>query len=177
MEYIALGKTGFMVSRTAFGALPIQRVAETAEAVSLIRSAYDSGINFFDTARSYTDSEEKIGLAMDEIRKDVFIATKTPARNGKDLLRDLETSLKALQTDYIDLYQLHNPSFVPQPDGEDGLYNTLLDAKKEGKIRSFGITNHSRALTLSAVESGLYETVQFPFSYLAAEADIALAQE
>ncbi|HOC29296.1 MAG TPA: aldo/keto reductase [Treponemataceae bacterium] len=175
MEYIALGKTGFMVSRTAFGALPIQRVTDMAEAVSLVRFAYDSGINFFDTARSYSDSEEKIGLAMDEIRKDVIIATKSPARNGKDLLRDLETSLKALQTDYIDLYQLHNPSFIPLPDGEDGLYNALAEAKKDGKIRSFGITNHSRALALSALESGLYETVQFPFSYLASEEDIAFA--
>jgi Predicted oxidoreductases of the aldo/keto reductase family len=176
MEYVALGKTGLMVSRTAFGALPIQRVTDTAEAVSLLRTAYEGGINFFDTARSYTDSEEKLGLATDEIRKDLIIATKSAARNGADLKKDLETSLRNLQTDYIDLYQLHNPSFVPQPDGADGLYDALLEAKKEGKIRFFGITNHSRQLATEAVESGLYDTLQYPFSYLADEADQALVQ-
>lgn len=176
MEYTALGKTDFLISRTAFGALPIQRIKDKAEAIALVRFAYDSGINFFDTARTYTDSEEKIGLAMDEIRKDVIIATKSAARNANDLLKDLETSLRALQTDYIDLYQLHNPSFVPQPDGQDGLYNTLLEAKKAGKIRAIGITNHSRSTAISAVESGLYDTIQFPFSYLSGDADIALAK-
>jgi aryl-alcohol dehydrogenase-like predicted oxidoreductase len=174
MEYTSLGKTALMVSRTAFGALPLQRIADMSEAISLLRSAYDGGINFFDTARSYTDSEEKLGLALDEIRKDVIIATKSPSRTGEALKTDLETSLQNLQTDYIDLYQLHNPSFVPLPDGEDGLYDALLEAKKEGKIRFFGITNHSRLLAEAAVESGLYDTLQYPLSYLADDSDTAL---
>lgn len=176
MEYITLGKTGLLVSRTAFGALPLQRITETSVAVALLRAAYEGGINFFDTARSYSDSEEKLGLAIDEIRKDVILATKSPSRNGIDLKKDLETSLQNLQTDYIDLYQLHNPSFMPLPDGEDGLYEALVTAKKEGKIRFFGITNHSQQIASEAAESGLYDTLQYPFSFLASEGDIALAK-
>lgn len=175
MEYITLGKTGLMVSRTAFGALPIQRITSIADASALFRAAWDGGINFFDTARSYSDSEEKLGFALDEIRKDVIIATKTASRTGKDLIKDLETSLSNLQTDYIDLYQLHNPSFIPVPGGEDGLYDALLEAKKQGKIRFIGITNHSRQISLAAIESGLYDTLQYPLSYLSSEEDLALS--
>ncbi len=174
MEYVQLGKTALMVSRTAFGALPIQRIQDFTEAAALLRAAYEGGINFFDTARMYTDSEEKLGLAFAEFRKDVIIATKSGARTRQDLLSHLETSLSNLQTDYIDLYQLHNPSFIPVPGGEDGLYDALLEAKKEGKIRHFGITNHSRSLALEAAESGRYETLQFPLSYLSGPEDLAL---
>lgn len=172
MEYIALGKTALVVSRTAFGALPIQRVQDLAEATTLVKAAYDGGINFFDTARSYSDSEEKLGLALSEIRANVVIATKSASRNGDDLRRDLETSLRNLKTDYIDLYQLHNPSFMPQPGGSDGLYDALAAAKNDGYIRYFGITNHSRQLAAQSVESGLYDTIQYPFSYLADANDI-----
>jgi predicted aldo/keto reductase-like oxidoreductase len=175
MEYIALGRNGILVSRTAFGALPIQRV-DRETAVEIVRAAYDGGISFFDTARSYTDSEAKLGVACADFRHDVIIATKSAARNGVDLLADLETSLRNLQTDYVDVYQLHNPSFVPVPGGEDGLYDALLAAKKSGKIRSIGITNHSRQLAIQAVESGLYDTLQYPFSYLADDGDIAVVR-
>jgi aryl-alcohol dehydrogenase-like predicted oxidoreductase len=176
MEYVALGKSGLMVSRTAFGALPVQRVADMSEAVELILAAYDGGINFFDTARVYTDSEDKLGKAFAKVRKDVIIATKTVARTPDALLRDLETSLDCLATDYIDLFQLHNPSFIPVPGGQDGLYDALVEAKKSGKIRGFGVTNHSRALVREAAESGLYETVQYPFSCLSDEGDVELAR-
>ena len=176
MEYVALGKSGLMVSRTAFGALPIQRVADMSEAVSIIRAAYDGGINFFDTARAYTDSEDKLGKTFAKIRADVVIATKTTARTPDALMRDLETSLDSLITDYIDLYQLHNPSFVPVPGGSDGLYDALLEAKKAGKIRAIGITNHSRALAREAAESGLYDTVQYPFSCLSDDGDVELTR-
>jgi aryl-alcohol dehydrogenase-like predicted oxidoreductase len=174
MEYISLGRTGLLVSRTAFGALPIQRVGDRNAAAAIIRAAYDGGVNFFDSARSYSDSEEKLGIALTEIRHDVFVATKSAARTGDDLRKDLETSLRNLQTDYIDLYQLHNPSFVPLPGGADGLYDALTQAKREGKIRAFGITNHSRQIALQAVESNHYDTLQFPFSYLADSGDLAL---
>jgi aryl-alcohol dehydrogenase-like predicted oxidoreductase len=174
MEYITLGKTGLLVSRTAFGALPIQRVRDLNDAAAILRTAYEGGVNFFDTARSYSDSEEKLGIALNEIRHDVIVATKSPARSGTDLLKDLEMSLRTIQTDYIDLYQLHNPSFIPVPGGDDGLYDALVQAKKEGKIRFFGVTNHSRQLAVEAVNSGLYDTLQFPFSYLADTSDIAL---
>ena len=176
MEYIALGKTSLVVSRTAFGALPIQRIGDPAESTALIQAAYDGGINFFDTARSYTDSEEKLGLALAEFRKDVVIATKSAARTGADLRKDIEVSLRNLGTDYLDLYQLHNPSFVPLPGGEDGLYDTLADLKREGVIRYFGITNHSRQLACEAIDTGLYDTLQYPFSYLADNADIELVK-
>lgn len=174
MEYIRLGKTELLVSRTAFGCLPVQRIADVGEAANLIKAAYEGGINFFDTARSYTDSEEKVGRAMGEIRRDVIIATKSASRSGEDLKKDLETSLRNLQTDYIDLYQLHNPSFIPVPGGQDGLYDALLDAKKAGKIRFIGITNHSRQLALQAIESGLYDSLQYPFCYLSDDQDLEL---
>ncbi len=176
MEYVRLGSTGLMVSRTAFGALPIQRVSDFDAAGGILRAAYDGGVNFFDTARMYSDSEEKLGLAFSEFRKDVIIATKTGARTAGDLRDQLETSLRNLQTDYIDLYQLHNPSFVPVPGAEDGLYDALLEAKAAGKIRHIGITNHSRALATEALGSGLYETIQFPLSYLSGPEDEALAE-
>lgn len=169
MEYVALGKTSLMVSRTGFGALPIQRVTDLEEAVKILRNAYEGGINFFDTARAYSDSETKLGYAFGGIRKDVCIATKTAAKNREELKKDLETSLEALQTDYIDLYQLHNPSFLPVPGGEDGLYDALLTARAEGKIRHIGITNHSLQIIKEGVLSGLYETVQYPFSLLSTD--------
>ncbi len=176
MEYVSLGKTGLMVSRTAFGALPIQRIADRDEASSLILAAYEGGINFFDTARAYTDSEDKLGRVFTEIRKDVIVATKSAAREATQMLKDLEASLSALHTDYIDLYQLHNPSFLPLPCGDDGLYDALLDAKKAGKVRFIGITNHSFKIASEAAESGLYDTVQYPFSLLSNEADVGLVQ-
>jgi len=176
MEYIALGKTGLMVSRTAFGALPLQRVVDYNESSALIRAAYEGGINFFDTAHSYTDSEEKLGIAFKDIRNDIVIATKSGARNADDLRVDLETSLRNLKTDYIDLYQIHNPSFIPMPGGSDGIYDALLELKNEGKIRFFGITNHSRQLAFQAVDTGLYDTLQYPFSYLADNQDVELVK-
>ncbi len=175
MEYVSLGRTGLMTSRTSLGALPLQRVSEE-EAVRIIRLAYDGGINFFDTARAYSDSEKKIGYAFYDIRKDVFIATKTAASDGKAVMRDLETSLGELQSDYIDVYQLHNPSFVPVPGGPDGIYDALLKAKRDGKIRFIGITNHSAQVAREAVMSGLYDTLQFPFSLLASDIDRELVK-
>lgn len=177
MEYVSLGKTNLMVSRSGFGALPIQRVSDNEEAVKIIRSAYEGGVNFFDTARAYSDSETKLGLAFIGMRKDVFIATKTAATTGIDLQKDLAASLEALQTSYIDIYQLHNPSFVPLPGGQDGLYDALLAAKADGVIRHIGFTNHSLSLAKEALNSGLYDTIQFPFSLLATEEEIAFVKE
>ncbi|ULQ59454.1 aldo/keto reductase [Brucepastera parasyntrophica] len=171
MEYITLGKTNLFVSRIGFGALPIQRVTDMDEVAAILRTAYEGGINFYDTARLYTDSEEKLGLCFSEMRDDIIFASKTMAPDASSLRHDIETSLENLQTDYIDLYQLHNPPFLPVPGGEDGLYDALLAEKKAGKIRHIGITNHSRKIILEAIHSGLYETVQYPFSYLSDEED------
>ena len=173
MGTVRLGKTGIVTNKNAFGALPIQRIPDE-EAVYLLKKAYDGGMTFFDTARWYSDSEHKVGLAFHDMRDKIFIATKTGAVNAENFWKDLETSLENLQADYIDIYQFHNPAFCPKPGGEDGLYDAALKAKEQGKIRHIGITNHRLAIAKEAIESGLYETLQFPFSYLATEQDIEL---
>lgn len=166
MTTVTLGRTGIVAQKQAFGCLPIQRITE-AEAVRLLRRAYDGGMNFFDTARVYYDSEDKVGAAFQGMRDKVMIASKTAATTAKELWKDLETSLRMLRTDYIDLYQFHNPAFCPRPGGEDGLYDAALEAKKQGKIRHIAITNHRLAVAHEAIDSGLYESLQFPYSYLA----------
>lgn len=173
---VTLGKTGITVNKNGFGALPIQRIPDE-EAVHLLRKAYDNGITYFDTARWYTDSEHKIGLALAGMRDKVLIATKTGATSAEGFWQDLETSLKELRTDYIDLYQFHNPSFCPKPGDESGLYDAALKAKEQGKIRHIGITNHRLAVAHEAIDSGLYETLQFPFCYLATDKDVEVVNK
>ncbi|MCL2321515.1 MAG: aldo/keto reductase [Oscillospiraceae bacterium] len=173
MKYITLGKTGIKTNKNAFGALPIQRV--TIEyAGMLLKKAYNAGFTFFDTARSYSNSEEKISLALSDVRKDIVIATKTPSTTVEGFWKDLETSLSLLKTDYIDIYQFHNPSFCPKTNDGTGLYEAMVEARDLGKIRFIGITNHSLKVAEEAVHSGLYDTLQFPFSYLASDKDISL---
>ncbi len=176
MSTVTLGRTGITTNKNGFGALPIQRISEE-EAVYLLRKAYENGITFFDTARWYTDSEHKVGMAFAEMRDRLFIATKTGAQDAAGFWKDLETSLTQLQTDYIDLYQFHNPAFCPKPGDESGLYDAALKAKAQGKIRHIGITNHRLAVAHEAIDSGLYETLQFPFCYLATEKDIELVEK
>lgn len=176
MVKVTLGSTGITVNKNGFGALPIQRIGDT-DAVKLIQKAYTAGVDFFDTARFYTDSEKKLGLALKDVRDKVYIATKTAAETPEELKEQLEISLRNLQTDYIDLYQFHNPSFCPKPGDGTGLYEAMLEAKAEGKIRHIGITNHRLAVANEAIDSGLYETLQFPFCYLATEKDIELVQK
>lgn len=175
MVRVTLGSTGITVEKNAFGALPIQRIS-AAEAVKLLRKAYDSGVTFFDTARYYSDSEVKLGEAFDGMREKIFIATKTGAQTVEGFWNDLNTSLKNLRTDYIDIYQFHNPSFCPKPGDGSGLYEAMLEAKAKGMIRHIGITNHRLNVAKEAIESGLYETLQFPFCYLATEQDIELVE-
>ena len=170
MKTVTLGRTGIVSPQNAFGALPIQRVSDDY-AVMLLRRAFDAGFTFFDTARAYTDSERKVGIAFSGMREKVTIATKTAAQNGEDLKRDLDMSLKTLGTDYIDVYQLHNPSFCPKPGDGSELYEALCEAKSEGKILHIGITAHRPDVAREAVLSGLYETLQFPFCYLATDTD------
>ena len=165
MTNIQLGSTGIIIEKNGFGCLPIQRITRE-EAACLLRKAVDGGINYFDTARAYSDSEEKMGSAFAGIRDKVVIATKTHAQTAAQLWEHLETSLKNLGTDYIDVYQFHNPAFCPKPGGDDGLYDAALEAKKQGKIRHIAITNHRLAVAHEAVDSGLYALLQFPYSYL-----------
>lgn len=173
MAQITIGRTGITVEKTGFGALPIQRISQE-EAVHLLRKALDNGITYFDTARGYTNSEEKLGAAFDGIRDQVIIATKTGASTGEELKQHLETSLRNLRTDYIDIYQFHNPGTCPRPGDGSGLYEAMEEAKKQGKIRFISITNHRLDVAEEAVESGLYETLQFPFNYLSTEKELAL---
>ena len=176
MIEVTLGTTGITTNKNAFGALPIQRISDE-EAVYLLRKAYENGITFFDTARWYSDSEHKVGLAFQGMREKVFLATKTGAADAEGFWKDLETSLGNLQTDYIDIYQFHNPAFCPKPGDESGLYDAALEAKRQGKIRHIGITNHRLSVAHEAIDSGLYETLQFPFCYLATEKDIELVEK
>ena len=173
MDMITLGSTGITVNKNGFGALPIQRISQE-DAVALARKAYAAGIRFFDTARAYTDSEVKLGEAFDGIRSEVYIATKTAAENVEDFWNDLHTSLQNLRTDYIDLYQFHNPAFCPKPGDASGLYDAALEAKAKGMIRHIGITNHRLSVAREAIDSGLYETLQFPFSYISGEQELEL---
>lgn len=176
MQTVTLGSTGITVNKNGFGALPIQRITNE-DAVHLVRKAYDAGITFFDTARFYTDSECKLGEALEGIRDKVYIATKTGATTAEGFWKDLETSLGNLHTDYIDLYQFHNPAFCPKPGDGSGLYEAMQQAKSEGKVRHIGITNHRLSVAEEAIESGLYETLQFPFCYLSGDKELSLVEK
>ncbi|MCB2297548.1 aldo/keto reductase [Clostridium tagluense] len=176
MDKIKLGRTNLMVTRSGFGALPVQRVS-FEEAKNILRKAYDNGINFFDTARAYSDSEEKIGYSLADVRNEIIIATKSHANDRKTLLEHLQISLKNLKTDYVDILQLHNPDILPNPEDPEGLYAGLLEAKKRGLVRFIGITNHKIKNAMDAASSGLYDTIQFPLSSLSADIDLSLIKE
>lgn len=176
MRKVTLGKTGITVNKNGFGALPIQRVT-SGKAVEILHKAYEHGIDFYDTARAYTDSEEKLGLAFEGMREKIMIASKTMAQTGEQLWKDLEQTLANLKTDYLDIYQFHNPAFCPKPGDGSGLYEAVLEAKERGMVRHIGITNHRLRVAHEAIDSGLYETLQFPFSYLSGEQELELVEK
>lgn len=175
MVNVRLGSTGITVNKNGFGALPIQRVSMD-EAIRLLHRAFDGGIRFYDTARLYTDSEEKLGQAFPDRRSRIFLASKTGAVTAEGFWKDLETTLKNLNTDYLDIYQFHNPAFCPKPGDESGLYDAALEARKKGMILHIGITNHRLNVAQEAIDSGLYETLQFPFCYLSGEPELKLLE-
>lgn len=176
MNTIELGRTGITTPQNAFGALPIQRIDEEL-AIHLLHRAHEGGMVYFDTARGYSNSEERLGKAFKGIRDEVFIATKTMAETPEGFWADLETSLTKLQTDHIDVYQLHNAKQCYKPDDGTGLYECLLEAKKQGKILHIGITEHRIGVAEEIIDSRLYETLQYPFSYLSTPREIALAEK
>lgn len=179
METVRLGRTEIVVGRNSFGALPIQRVSKE-EAVRILRKAFDNGITYFDTAYVYSDSEEKLGAALHDVRDQIIISTKAMAKDVETFWFQLRESLRRLQTDYIDIYQFHNPAVCYRPGDGTGMYEAMLEAKAQGLIRHIGMTNHSLAVATEAVESGLYDTIQYPFSYLASPKEeklVWLAQE
>lgn len=179
MKKVILGSTNIETVQNAFGALPIQR-ADYDEAVRILRRAYEGGMTFFDTARVYSNSEEKIGLAFgniwEEMRDKIYIATKTMAKTPEDFWKQLDTSLSLMKTDYIDIYQFHCVNQCYKPGDGTGMYECMIEAKRQGKIRHIGVTAHKIQIAMECVESGLYETIQYPFSYLAAKKEIDLVE-
>ncbi len=174
MKTLTLGKTGLVVTKPAMGCLPLQRCS-TEYAVELLRAAYEGGIRYFDTANAYTDSEEKIGLALADVRGDIVISTKSHGQDRETILAHIENSLKMMKTDYIDLFQFHQVPAVPDPDDPNGAYAGALEAKARGWIRHIGVTTHRVQVAEECIASGLFETLQFPFSYISSERDLALS--
>ena len=175
MKKLILGKTGLEVTKPAMGCLPVQRCS-VEEGAELLREAYEEGINYFDTARAYTDSEKKMGIAFEDVRDNIIISTKSHGKNKDEILKDIETSLSLLRTDYIDLFQFHQLAEVPDYDDPQGLYAGALEAKRQGMIRHIGFTSHRVDVAEKLIDSGMFETCQFPFSYISAERDLALAE-
>ena len=175
MNEVTLGSTGIAVAQNAFGALPIQRISAD-ESTKLLRLAFEGGMRFFDTARAYSDSEEKMGLALADLRDQIYIATKTMAKTPAEFWEQLETSLRNLKTDYVDIYQFHCMETVWRPGDGSGMYECMLEAREQGKIRHIGATAHKLDVAFEIVESGLYETLQYPFSYLASPREHELVE-
>lgn len=171
METVTLGRTGLIVNKLGFGALPIQRVDFT-ESARILNRALDAGVDFIDTARGYSDSEEKIGRAIASRRKEFILATKTRPVDTAGVTASIDASLRFLQTDCVDILQVHNPKAMPRPGDGSGCYEGLVAAKRAGKARFIGLTAHLAHVAVEAARSGLYDTVQFPFSLLATEKDL-----
>ena len=171
MKYTNLGNTGLKVSRLGFGGIPIQRITQE-EATALIHKLPEYGVNYIDTARGYTVSEEYLGIAMEGIRDKFVLATKSMARTREAMEKDIETSLKNLRTDHIDLYQVHNapPAQMKIVTGEGGALEALLEAKAAGKIGHIGITAHEIGTFEMALEMDWVETIMFPYNFVELQA-------
>lgn len=187
MKTVTLGSTGITTPANGFGALPIQRVSDE-QAVALLRRAWEGGMTFFDTARAYSDSEHKLGLAFGAWgtaddgwagpkREEIFIATKTMATTVDKFWEDVETSLANLKTSYVDIYQFHNPAECIRPGDGSGLYEAMLEAKAQGKVRHIGVTAHRIATAEEEIASGLYETLQYPMNYLSVQRELDLLRK
>lgn len=183
MQKITLGSTGIVVPQNGFGALPIQRDSKET-AACLLKKAWGGGIRYFDTARAYSDSEEKTGLAFGQpgglfetARDQIYIATKTHAATPEGFWSDLKTSLQKMNCGYIDVYQFHQMDVCWKPGDGSGMYECMLEAKEQGLIRHIGATTHKIGIANEIADSGLYETLQYPFSYLATEKDLELYEK
>ena len=177
MEYRILGKTGLRISRLGFGGIPIQRIdAEGTKA--LIAQLYDAGINYIDTARGYTVSEQYLGYALEGIRDKFILATKSMARTRDAMAKDIDISLSNLKTDYIDLYQVHNPTVaqLDQVIAEGGALEALLEAREAGKIGHIGLTAHSVEVFEKALEQSWVETIMFPYNIVENQGEELIAR-
>ncbi len=173
MKTMRLGQTGLIVTKPAFGALPIQR-RSMDDAIPILRRAYEGGIRYFDTANSYTDSEEKLGRALSDVRGELVISTKSQGRDYDTVKRHIALSLERLRTDWIDLFQFHMVSNWDELD--NGAYRAAQEAKDQGLVRHIGVTSHSLRFSFELVGSGRFETMQYPFSYLSNDEERALVQ-
>lgn len=171
MQYITLGKTGLNISRMGFGGIPIQRI-DAQGTCHLIAQLHQAGVNFIDTARGYTVSEEYLGQALEGIRQDFVLASKSMARTREEMARDIDTSLKNLRTDFIDLYQIHNatPEQLAQVAGPGGALEALQEARAAGKIGHIGVTSHSLDTFRLALELDWVETFMFPYNIVESQA-------
>lgn len=176
MRDVTLGSTGITVPQNGFGALPLQRIGED-EAVALVRAAFSGGMRYFDTARAYSNSEHRVGLALEGVRERAFVATKTMARTPEAFWADLEKSLAELRTDYIDVHQFHCVDQAYAPGDGTGMYECMQEAKAQGKVRHIGVTAHKLEVAFDCVRSGLYEVLQFPLSYLSGPRERELVEE
>ena len=165
MEYTTLGKTGLKISRMGFGGIPIQKV-DVPAVRTLMLAMRERGVNYIDTARGYTVSEAYIGQALEGMRDDFVLATKSMARTKEAMEKDIETSLGNLRTDYIDLYQVHNPSMkdLETVTAPGGALEALLEAKKAGKIGHTGLTAHMATVFEAALSMDWVETIMFPYN-------------
>ena len=166
MEYIRLGKTNHLVSRVAFGAMNLDKIGDDESVATLIRTAYETGINFFDTSRKTPASEKLLGDSLFDYRKNVFLSTSTSSKTASEIEEDLEESLMALHTDYLDLYQLEIEKFLPVPLGADKIYQTLMKFKSQGKIKNIGILTTNYETAKKVAELNLYDCIQFPLNVL-----------
>ena len=179
MRYVSLGKTELSVSEFGFGCIPIIRLSRD-EAVMVLRYASDQGVNYFDTASAYRDSEEKIGTAFGGMRDQVVLATKTLKRGAVEAMAQLENSLRMLKTDYVDLYQLHQIAQEKEwheVTAPSGALEAVMKAKAAGKIRYVGVTSHNLQMALFMVRSGLFDSIQFPFNLIEEAAQDELLAE
>ena len=177
MEYRILGKTGLKISRLGFGGIPIQKIdAEGTKA--LIADLVEAGVNYIDTARGYTVSEEYLGYALEGVRGKFVLATKSMARTKDAMAKDIDISLQNLRTDYIDLYQVHNPGAadLEKVMAEGGALEALLEAKAAGKIGHIGITLHSVELFKKALDLDWVETIMFPYNIVETQGEELIAE-
>ena len=177
MDYVTLGKTGLKISRMGFGGIPIQRI-DAQGTKELIHKMTDAGVNYIDTARGYTVSEEYLGYALEGVRDKFVLATKSMARTKEAMTADIEKSLGNLRTEYIDLYQVHNPSMeqLEQVMNEGGALEALKEAQAAGKIRHIGLTAHSVAVFERALELDWVETIMFPYNIVESQGEELIAR-
>lgn len=174
MRYIQMGTTGLTATSPALGCLPLQR-RSVEDAVRLILKAYDGGIRFFDTANGYTDSEYKLGIALHDVRDKIVLATKSTTTDKEGTWKNIRNSLKMLRTEYLDLFQFHCVNAVPDIHDPESAFAAALEAKEEGLIHHIGVTTHLIGVAEACIETGWFETLQFPFSYISDQKDIDLA--